>query len=423
MWNRKKQESGELEEEESYQFMREQVRPQKKRRTVQFLQRMAGIAAAAAVFGVIAGGVIVFIQGRFREGEQAVVEITTYSPMETEAPTPTPDTSTAKRITKRELTLSDYEKLSQKLSAVGTDMKSAIVGVKSKATAKNWFEQNTSVQSTSFGLIFREGKSYYDILTTADVVEDQSEVNVVLSDDTVVESSILGSDTKLGVAVVRMKKESIDKTMQESITVASFGTGLGLSDGTHIVAVGCPNGVLYSVIGGVITNDSIQASITDGEVQLYCTDIPYCESGNGVVLDTEGRAVGVITTGFSSDTGKTGMAFIKISDVTTILELLQKKISVPYMGMEGKDINTATAEAHKLEEGVYVTEVYSGSPAYEGGLRVADVITKMDGEIVSGMSDVYAKLLVHRTGDTVVCTVSRKSGNKKVTKKLKIKLG
>lgn len=422
MWNRKKQEKTDLHQEKRYQFIREQVRPQKKQQAVLWLKRLGLLVIAACIFGGIAGGIMICIQNRFLKQEKDTVTINAYTPVpeETTAPAVGKDKN---ETGQQELTLNDMNTISRRLSAVGTAVDTAMVGIKSMGNAKNWFANSQSAETVAFGLIFQKSEKYYDILTTCDIVQEQSSVQVQLMDDTMIEGTILGSDVQLNMAVVRIKKADIKKSLLAQMSVAYLGNGLGMVDGTKVIAVGSPNGVLHSVVAGMITNDSIRASITDGEIQIFSTDIPYCEIGNGVVLDIQGHVIGMITADFTEETGTTGMAFVRISHVMPLLELLQKKKEIPYIGIEGKSLSAAAAAVHHLENGAYVTEVYSGEPAYEGGMRVADVITEIDGEAVSGMSDIYNNLLEHGSGDTVIYTVSRKSGSKKITKHLKIKLG
>lgn len=64
---------------------------------------------------------------------------------------------------------------------------------------------------------------------------------------------------------------------------------------------------------GHVSNNSLYGTITDGEVKLFSTDIPYSEDGNGVVLDISGNVVGMITTKFTIETGTSGMGFIDMS--------------------------------------------------------------------------------------------------------------
>ncbi len=424
MWNKRKGMDTDFHEEKRYQFIREQVRPQKKVQACLLLKRLGTLVMAAFIFGGIAGGCIVFMQNHFRFDSEEVVQIHTYTP----APTPTSTSATEpavkeKRNGKKGLTLSDMNQLTKKLSAVGTEMDSAIVGVMRKEDTANWLEQHDSVRSVVYGMIFGESGKYFDILTICEVIQQQPLVYVQLMDDTLVEGAILGSDAQLNLAVVRIKKEDIGASILERMTVAKLGTGFALSNGTNLVAVGCPDGILHSVFSGMVTNNSIYVPITDGEIQVYCTDIPYSEDGNGFVLDIEGRVIGVITTAFKEETGTAGMAFIKISHITALLGVLQNKGAVPYIGIEGRSLDESVAKAHNLEAGAYLTEVYSGAPAYEAGLRVADVITQINGEKVTGMTDIYNDLLNRKSNDKVIYTVHRKSGNGRVTRQIRVELG
>lgn len=423
MRSRNKEEDTDFQQEKRYQFIREQVRPQKKVQAVLLLKRLGILAVTALIFGVVSGGGFVLIQNNFlKEGEE-VVQVHTVTPAPSPAETSVPAESKGKDFGKKEITLNDVNRISRQLSAIGTNMDSAMVGIKGKEDSKPWPEQGEEAPSVAYGLIFGESVKYFDILTTCEIVQKQPSVHVQLMDDTVIEGEILGSNAQLNVAVVRVKKEDIGEELLGQVTVARIGNGFGLSAGTNLIAVGCPNGILHSVVTGMITNETVYVPIMDGEVQVFCTSIPYSEAGNGVVLDVEGRVAGIITTAFKKEAGTTGMAFVKISNVTALLEMLQKKQVMPYIGIEGRSLDETVAKAHNLVAGAYVTEVYAGTPAYEGGMRVADVITQINGESISGMADIYNNLLKHKPKDKIVYTVHRKSGNRKVAKQIKIVLG
>ena len=78
----------------------------------------------------------------------------------------------------------------------------------------------------------------------------------------------------------------------------------------------------------------------------------------------------------------------------------------------------ATTSAHDLPTGAYVRTVYAQAPAYQAGMRVAD--NKRFSSIVVSMTDVYNILLQHNVREKLF--VRRKSGDKYITKKLKVKL-
>jgi len=131
----------------------------------------------------------------------------------------------------------------------------------------------------------------------------------------------------------------------------------------------------------------------------------------------------VITREFPEYTGTGGLAFVDVASIRQTVDFLRRGKKVPYMGILAKTLQESVAEAHELNEGVYVTDVYSKSPAYQGGMRVADVIIQVDGVDIKNMAEIYGILLGHGRKDTLVCKVIRTSGKKKVEKKIKIVLG
>jgi putative serine protease PepD len=72
-----------------------------------------------------------------------------------------------------------------------------------------------------------------------------------------------------------------------------------------------------------------------------------------------------------------------------------------------------------LLTGAGVQSVTSGSAAQQAGLEKGDVITKVDGQVITGSESLVATVRGHRPGDTVKLTVVR-GGND--TKTLSVKL-
>ena len=417
-------ENNDSHKEERYQFMREQVKPQRKKQCLIWAKRLGILIVSACIFGGIAGGAICLITSRAKKNStRNVVKINTYSATAAATAEPQETPATGGSNNSSRLTTENMNRMSEQLAAIGGQASASIVGVKNKTDAQDWFsEKQNNSKNVSFGIIYKENTKNYYIATTYNIVKEQHTVSVQLADETVVEGKVLDSDLQYNVAVITISKSKITQETQEKMHVAELGYGGGLRNGSDVIAIGCPNGVLYSVMTGHVSNNILYGTITDGEVKLFSTDIPYSEDGNGVVLDISGNVVGMITTKFTIETGTSGMGFIDMSNVSTILELLQHKQDVAYLGIEGESILEATASAHDLPTGAYVRTVYAQAPAYQAGMRVADIITKIDDSIVGGMTDVYNILLQHNSGEKVICTVMRKSGDKYITKKLKVKL-
>ena len=96
--------------------------------------------------------------------------------------------------------------------------------------------------------------------------------------------------------------------------------------------------------------------------------------------------------------------------------------NVPYLGIEGCDVDSRTAKQHNISEGVYVTSVYSNAPAYSAGLRVADVITKVDGQRIISINQIHNALMGLNQGDKMKLTIERQNNKKTINKKIHVVL-
>jgi putative serine protease PepD len=97
-----------------------------------------------------------------------------------------------------------------------------------------------------------------------------------------------------------------------------------------------------------------------------------------------------------------GLGFaIPINQAATIADLLIKNGKVTYPVI-GANVQDAAA-------GVELTAVDGQGPAYKAGLRVKDVITKIDGQPVDTMEELIVDVRLRRPGDVVVLDYARGS--------------
>jgi S1-C subfamily serine protease len=92
-----------------------------------------------------------------------------------------------------------------------------------------------------------------------------------------------------------------------------------------------------------------------------------------------------------------------------------------YLGVSAADAHTIAEQYPKLElgdiTGAFLTTVSPGGPADQAGLKMKDVITKVDGQAVDGSSSLIKTLLAYKAGETVNITYIRdgKESTAKVT--------
>ena len=142
-------------------------------------------------------------------------------------------------------------------------------------------------------------------------------------------------------------------------------------------------------------------------------------SGNsgGALVNSKGQVIGITTLKLSG-TGIEGVSFaIPINDTISIYQtLIEKgKISRPFVGISGLDIDEATAIRNGLTKGIYVDSVVSGSAAEEAGIKSGDVIVSFDGKSISTMDELNEIKNTKNIGDKVEIEFYRKNELKTVT--------
>ena len=84
-------------------------------------------------------------------------------------------------------------------------------------------------------------------------------------------------------------------------------------------------------------------------------------------------------------------------------------VSRPVLGVTLADVKTESAkQRYGVEkEGVYVATLTKGGAAEEAGIKVGDIITKINGKSVSSSSEISSLVQKSKVGDKMTVTVSR----------------
>lgn len=284
--------------------------------------------------------------------------------------------------------------------------------------------------STGTGFVYEvDGNTAY-ILTNHHVIESGDEIFVQFTDGNTVKTTVVGSDKYADIAVL-----SIDAN--DSVKIASIGSSEDLRVGDTVFAVGAPlDASTYSgtVTRGIISGKNRMVSVSlnsqnvsDWVMSVLQTDAAI-NSGNsgGPLSNANGEVIG-ITSLKLVNSGVEGMGFA--IPIETAMEYAHKimkgeKIERPYLGVSMLDLTTARQQYYpRLENlgvstGVFIPEIVKGGPAEKAGLKVADVITKVDGEDISSMAYFRYCLYQHKVGDDMVLTVYRDGNELDITVKL-----
>lgn len=236
-------------------------------------------------------------------------------------------------------------------------------------------------------------KSNGYILTAAHVVQGADTVTIRLADGSRLDGKVLGRDPGRDVAVVK-----VDRTKLRAARIARSPVTVG----QLAVAIGSPFGLQDSVTAGVISGVGRTLPTGEAIVDAIQTDAPVNPGNSGGPLaDRLGRVIG-INVAVRSDAG--GVAFAVPIDAAMEtaqrLEKGQAPAPVAFLGVTGTDPSSGPG-------GALVTDVQDGTPAAEAGLREGDLITAVDGDRVTSMSELAMIVRHHAPGDRITLRFTR----------------
>ncbi len=306
-------------------------------------------------------------------------------------------------------------------SAIAEKVMPSVVGIStvSQVTTQTIFglRQGTAT-GVGTGIIVSED-GY--IITNSHVVNggDSSSITVDLYDGTEYNGDVLWSDESVDLAIVKIDASGL--------TAAEMGDSDEVKIGDYAVAIGNPLGlnlersVTQGIISGldrsIVTSDETSSSQNEME-GLIQTDASI-NSGNsgGPLINSNGQVIGINTAKASSAEGL-GFA-IPINTAIPIIEELKETgtYEKSYIGISGMNLAAVIQQYQtdfKAEEGVYIQQIYTNSPAAEAGLQEGDIITALDGEDIKDMSSLQKKLVQYRPGDKITLTIERNKANQNV---------
>lgn len=243
------------------------------------------------------------------------------------------------------------------------------------------------------------------VLTNNHVVEDADEVIVRLNDRREFAASIVGTDPRSDMAVLKIENA-------EDLPVVSVGRSKDLKVGEWVFAIGSPFGFDYTVTAGIVS--ALGRSLpSENYVPFIQTDVAI-NPGNsgGPLFNLDGEVVGINSQIYTRSGGFMGVSFaIPIDDAMNVFRQLRDSGSVArgWLGVLIQEVNRDLAESFGLKRprGALVAEVMPGSPAEKGGLESGDIVLAYNGEDVELSSDLPPMVGRTRIGETAELTVLR----------------
>ncbi|HEX3770895.1 MAG TPA: Do family serine endopeptidase [Polyangiaceae bacterium] len=235
------------------------------------------------------------------------------------------------------------------------------------------------------------------VVTNAHVIDGADKVKVRLADDREYQAKVVGKDTRLDVAVLKLENPPAD------LPTTSLGVSEALRVGEYVVAIGNPFGLGNTVTMGIVSakGRTIGAGPYDDFIQTDASINPG--NSGGPLFNLRGQVVGINTA--INPNGK-GIGFaIPIDAVRDVIPQLlatghvsRGKIGVVIQGMD-EDLAKAVGLDHA--HGALVEDVEPGGPGDRAGIKSGDVIVSVDGQDVPHSEDLPRLVARHAPGTAV----------------------
>jgi len=256
-----------------------------------------------------------------------------------------------------------------------------------RRNAPDIIEPEPGTNALGSGLIIDE-RGY--VLTNYHVIRGYDKLQVTLSDRTSFRDrrvKVVGTDEKTDLAVLKLETDT-------RLPAARLGDSDSIKTGDWAIAIGNPFGLQSSVTVGVISaagRSGLQFPSAPSYQDFIQTDAAV-NPGNsgGPLVNIRGEVIGINTAISSPVHASIGIGFaIPINSARHVSRQLMSrgKVTRGYLGVTVQEITPDLKDALGLTgtEGVFVSEVVSGSPAAKAGIKPEDVITELNGTPIASL--------------------------------------
>jgi len=252
------------------------------------------------------------------------------------------------------------------------------------------------------------------VITNNHVIENMTEIKVVLSDRREYEADLIFTDPQTDLAVLRLNAE-------EPFPFLEFANSDAAEVGDVVLAIGNPFGVGQTVTSGIVSALA-RTAVSISDYQFFIQTDAAINPGNsgGALVDVDGRLIGINTAIYSRSGGSNGIGFAIPSRL--VQQVLSSAInggvlSRPWLGASTGTVTSELSRALDLDRpaGAIIEEVWKSGPADKAGLKPGDVITQISGQPVFDAETLRYRVGVGSEGDEVDVLYVR-AGSDKSTK-------
>src|ERR1700722_6812101 len=242
-----------------------------------------------------------------------------------------------------------------------------------------------------------DAKGY--IVTNRHVVEKADRIRVKLQDENPAspghDAKLIGMDQETDLAVIKIE-------VDHPLPAAKLGNSDGMEVGDWVLAIGSPFGLQETVTAGIVSAKG-RNIVPNRQFQSFIQTDAAINPGNsgGPLVNMAGEVIGINTAILTETSSYAGVGFAMPSN--TVAQVYNQLIGPEHRVSRGSigiefSAQPNPAIAHIYGSGVTVSNVVSGSPADEAGLKIGDTITSVDGREMKSGDELVADIAARKPG-------------------------
>lgn len=238
---------------------------------------------------------------------------------------------------------------------------------------------------------------------------------VTIDNGEIYSGNVTWADADLDLAIVKINASGLK--------FLNLGDSDAIKLGQEVYAIGNPIGIEFqrTVTSGIISGLDRTIKVEDENGETYMEDLIQTDasinSGNsgGPLINKNGEVIGINSIKITSAEG-IGFA-IPINIIKPIIEsyIQSGKFEEGYLGIFAYDteVNKYLNSSLDFNNGIYIVKISADGPALRSGLKVGDIITKIDDREINKMSELRNYIYTKAPGDKISLTINR--NNKEYT--------
>ncbi len=281
---------------------------------------------------------------------------------------------------------------------------------------QDWFfggrqRQPNMMQGSGSGVIISQD-GY--IVTNNHMVNEATKIEVILNDKRTYIAEVIGTDPNTDLALLRIK--------ETGLPFINYGNSDDIKVGEWVLAVGNPFNLNSTVTAGIVSAKGRNINILEhnaqggtlAPIESFIQTDAAVNSGNsgGALVSTTGDLIGINTAIASNNGSYQGYSFaIPVNLVKKVVSDLIEYGTVQraFIGLGIQDIDSKFAEEKRIKQlkGVYINGLTENGAGQDAGIKIGDVVTKVENIAVKSTSELLEQIGKFRPSDKINVTIIR----------------